>query len=197
MCSFLAAQQQTESFTTAPRIKTNPKAGGTTHIADTFFSQKFQTNKVSSQQTQEVLWSLIAIQPNSLSFASIWASRGENLDIYVSNKHLIPSAAGMLALYLHTEWDFSHAALLRPEKLLGSMSLVVGRAWEHKKSLKKIVNMPLEKKNQIRLLAPGIHICKSTFIWWFYTNIGYKALEKKKNQIPLPSITICSFTVTQ
>lgn len=35
MCSFLAAQQQTKSFTTAPKIKTNSKAGGT-HIADTF-----------------------------------------------------------------------------------------------------------------------------------------------------------------
>lgn len=93
----------------------------------------FLLKKNSNQQSLISADSRSFMKPdsNSTKYSQLcinFGFRGANLDIYVSNKHLIPSTVGMLAIHLHIEWDFSQAALLGPEKLLGSVSLLVGRA---------------------------------------------------------------------
>lgn len=59
----------------------------------------------------------------------------------------------MLAPHLHIEWDFSHAAPLGPEKLLGSMSLAVEST--RREVLKENTEQALGKEKPNKATAPS------------------------------------------
>lgn len=68
----------------------------------------FPLKKNSNQQSliSEDSRSFMKPDSNSAKYSQLcinFGFRGANLDIYVSNKHLIPSTLGMLAINLHIE----------------------------------------------------------------------------------------------